>query len=160
MPIASLLDPNTTGAEAVSRLEREQARLLRSCRLLEAMADSLPGGFQPSKALGLLKFTEAALQQHIALQERVIFTALRGGSAGGQVERILRQLEYEHGYDSALIIEMTEMVSAAHPAKSPDIERFGYLLRHFFEGQRRHYAWETMILNPFVKAALNKASRL
>jgi iron-sulfur cluster repair protein YtfE (RIC family) len=123
------------------------------------MADSLPAGFQLSKALGLLKFTEAALQQHITLQERVIFTALRGGRAGGQVEHILRQLEYEHAYDSALIMEMAEMVSAAPSANSPDIERFGYLLRHFFEGHRRHYAWETMILNPFVKAALKLGSR-
>jgi hemerythrin-like domain-containing protein len=159
MPIASLLDPNTTGAQAVSRLEREQARLLRSCRLLEAMADSLPAGFQPSKALDLLKFTEAALQQHIALQERVIFTFLRRGSAGDQVECILRQLEYEHGYDSALIIEMAEMVTVVPSSNSPDIERFGYLLRHFFEGHRRHCAWETIILNPFVKAALKQASR-
>ena len=123
------------------------------------MADSLPAGLQPGKAFGLLKFTEAALQQHIALQERVIFTALREGSGGDHVERVLRQLEYEHAYDSALIIEMAEMVTVVPSAKSPEIERFGYLLRHFFEGHRRHYAWETEILRPFVKAALKQASR-
>ena len=123
------------------------------------MADSLPAGFRPSKALGLLKFTEATLQQHITLQEKVIFKDLRGKSAGDQVERILRQLEYEHAYDSALIIEIVEMLTAAPSAKSFDTGRFGYLLRHFFEGHRRHCAWETLILNPFVKAALKQASR-
>jgi iron-sulfur cluster repair protein YtfE (RIC family) len=144
-----LIETKTPRPEAILLLEREQTRLLRSCLLLEAMADSLPSGFKQEHALLLLKDTEAALQRHITLQEQVIFPQLRSASGeGAQIERILHQLEYEHSSDSALIIEIIESAMTLELfARTAQVERFGCLLRHFFEGHRRHCAWETQILS-------------
>jgi hemerythrin-like domain-containing protein len=156
MRLPKLIDTNTTAGEAVILLDREKARLLRLCRVLETMADGLPAAITKPQAIPVLKNTGTALRRHIALQELLIFPYIRDEQRGpNRVEGALRQLEYEHASDDALMIEIIEAVMMPGlPRSVPQIERFGCLLRHFFEGHRRHCAWETEVLGPLVRSLL------
>jgi hemerythrin-like domain-containing protein len=147
-----LLKTDTTLDETILLLEREQGWLLYLCNQLETFADSLPAGFDQARAICLLQRTEAALRRHISLQEGVIFPTLIKGERARKLGLILGQLEYEHSSDSALILETIETVMTQGFYARVQAERFGCLLRHFFEGHRRHLAWETQVLDPFVRA--------
>jgi hypothetical protein len=150
---AQLFGTGISPGEAVFLLERGQMPLLDLCITLEAIADRLPAAIADAQTLVALEKTETALRRHIALQEQRIFPYLRARQRGSNdIEGALRQLEYEHAHDNALIIEIIETAVTADllPAR-PQIERFACLLRQFFEGYRRHCVWEREILGPICR---------
>ncbi|MGA7328625.1 MAG: hemerythrin domain-containing protein [Rhodomicrobium sp.] len=146
-----LLDISPRRDEAVLLLERENARLLRLCAQMEAMADRLPAAFKAKRTLRLLQLTELSLKRHTAIQEQIIFPTIRE-RAGRQIDRLLKQCEYEHASDGGLLIEILERaINPGHSSDRTRVEAFGCLLRHFFEGKRRHLEWEKQALEPFMK---------
>ncbi len=132
-------------------LERENARLWRLCAQMEAMADRLPAAFKAKRTLRLLQLTELSLKRHIALQEQFIFPNIRK-TDGRRIDRLLEHCEYEHASDGGLLVEIMETaIDPGLPGDKARVEPFGCLLRHFFEGKRRHLAWEKQMLEPFMK---------
>ena len=150
MDAAVLININTNPAEALVLLDRENARLNQLCATLEAMADALPAAIGSVETIDILKSTASALDRHIELQEIILFPCLRrGANTSFHLEGALRQLEYEHCADKALIIEIIETAMRPPPAAARFVtEPFGYLLRLFFECYRRHSAWENEVLVP------------
>lgn len=132
--------------------------MLTLCSSLEAMADTLSPRFCFDTVIELLERLNAALSEHIELQEAFLFPKLRLETAESEIEPVLAQLEYEHAYGNGLLIEVTESV-VTRPRTTPscaDLERIGCLLRHVFEGNRRHLAWEAAALNPLVTKMRNR----
>lgn len=136
-------------AKAIRLLGEEKASMLSQCTLLEKMADSLPSAFLLPNVTQILGHTERSLKRHIELQEGILFPCLRALQPE-HVTELLAQCEYEHASDTGLIVEIIEAAMDGHLGGQNRAVVFGCLLRQFFEGQRRHLAWESESLRRFV----------
>ncbi|MEM7566747.1 MAG: hemerythrin domain-containing protein, partial [Pseudomonadota bacterium] len=69
---------------------------------------------------------------------------------------VLDRLSAEHEEDEALLPEVLETLQAladdTGPEREPDIA--GYVLRGYFESQRRHIAWEEDVVMPLARTRL------
>ncbi|MEJ2124888.1 MAG: hypothetical protein P8Y47_08780 [Alphaproteobacteria bacterium] len=145
--------------DPIAIIENEQMEFLKLCTALEMIADALPRNidlFQVNRATLFLRNSFADL---VAAQEAFLFAPLRRRTkAGDECKVLLSQIELEHIADKELAIEVAdalEEVSNKGYASNP--EMLGYLLRCFFEGQRRHAAWERLIVYPLCRLRLTAA---
>ena len=125
-------------------VELAHAQMLRLCALLEEVADSLPANIDRRKCMmiaceleplvrGIHRFEEETL---LPAYERVLEQRGRGR---GSVER----LRAEHVEDECFAGELTEALLVLGRDGSVDNpEALGFMLRGFFEAQRRHVAFE------------------
>jgi hemerythrin-like domain-containing protein len=133
--------------------ENEQEEFLKLCTALEEVADTLPGNIDHFQVYAVIPFLRNGFAELVALQEKVLFAVLRRRAAHAtDVEAVLTQLEREHASDQGLAIEVAEALGGLHRGRRPENpEMLGYLLRCFFEGQRRHAAWEKLALYPLCR---------
>lgn len=129
------------------------------CDLLEAIADGLPHRFDPQLALVSISMLETGLPSHMRLEEEALFPLLQKRAASDHsLQSALLCLAQEHDRDGATLLEITEglreAVSQGRPS-NPDM--LGYMLRGFFESQRRHIAWEDTIVLPAAREVLTAA---
>lgn len=119
---------------------REQLAL---CDALEAIADSLPGSVNRQQCIYAAKALGPAIRSQHLCEETVLFPwlAKQAGAAQSLQDTLLR-LKYEHFEDECFAEELTDALlklGAGHPV---NMEAIGYMLRGFFEGLRRHIAFE------------------
>jgi hemerythrin-like domain-containing protein len=141
--------------------ENEQEEFLKLCAALEEIADALPGNVDFCKAEAALVLLKDGFTSHITSQEDLLFPFLRQRAPeNDNIEDCLAQLEYEHAIDQGLSVEVSEALGdlvGQRRAENP--ERLGYLLRCFFEGYRRHCAWEKIIVFPVCRKMLTAEDR-
>ncbi len=151
------------GEAFLALLERDQMRLLRLCAALETIADGLPGARHLRKTAKVLAFLDKAFARHVFLHEKCLFPLVRSlvAEKKGQVEHVLRQLEFEHAADRGLVVEIASAFMGSREERAePEAQSLGYLLRAFFESYRRHCVWERTILYPVARKLLvNGAAR-
>src|SRR5205823_4162007 len=71
---------------------------------------------------------------------------------------IMRQLEAEHAADESFAHELAdELQLAVDTGTVRNAEMLGYMLRGFFERQRRHIEWERGALLPLARQTLAPA---
>ena len=129
-------------------------RQLALCAELEEIADSLPDAADRQRCLHLARALCPLVAEAHELEERVLFGRL------GELEHILpemaasiERLRWEHFEDQCFGEEIRD---ALHALGRGDAcisgEALGYMLRGFFEGMRRHIAFESEVLVPFLAA--------
>ncbi|MDQ6435256.1 hemerythrin domain-containing protein [Mesorhizobium sp. LHD-90] len=122
------------------------------CDELEALADRLPSGADRQHCLHLARAVYPLVVSTHEIEEALLFDPL--GSLAGRVPDVpatLERLRFEHQSDLCFAEEIHDALLAfgrGEPVMTADA--VGYLLRAFFEGVRRHVAFEKEILVPLL----------
>lgn len=122
------------------------------CDELEALADSLPFGADRQRCLHLARAVYPLVASSHEIEESLLFDPL-----GGLVERVpdvretLERLRFEHHADLCCAEELHDALLAyGRGDMRMTADAVGYMLRGFFQGVRRHVAFEKEILVPLL----------
>lgn len=136
----------------------DHALQLELCDLLECLADSLPD-LNPAIARSAAAILRQGFKPHLWLEEDMLFPLLRRRAPeGSPLRAIMQQLEAEHAADEGFGQELAdELQLSADTGLVRNAEMVGYMLRGFFEHQRRHIEWEDSVLLPLARQTLTQA---
>lgn len=121
------------------------------CSALERLADNLPGAVKPNDCLALARGIPAIIKRAHRFEEDVLFPYMCAhASTYPGLRSTLDRLHGEHwedeSYADELHLELAEFVDG----DARNSEKLGYMLRGFFEGLRRHVAFEREHLLPML----------
>lgn len=139
------------------KLKLEHTLQLRLCDSLEYIADGLPDSFDRRLAKSAATLLEQGLAHYVRFEDEQLFPLVRRRSEP-YIAGALSQLETEHVRDQAFALEISEELErlcASAVCQNP--EMLGYMLRGFFEGRRRHIAWENTVVIPVARQVLRPA---
>lgn len=138
-------------------IAREHAFQLELNKSLEFIADGLPDQVDRRLVKEVVAILSNGLEAHFQLEEHVLFPLLRrraGGDAG--LVAALDQLVAEHERDQDISAELVdELRVLAERGRPRNAEMLGYMLRGYFEGQRRHIEWENAVVLPAARRLLS-----
>jgi hemerythrin-like domain-containing protein len=139
----------------------QHRRLLAMCDELETVADSLPNNVDRHKCLALSRALGPLLAEAQELEEGEIFPALLTlKPLQAELGGTLKQLRFDHQLDLFYAEEVQEMLhSYGAGRRSVSPEAAGFMLRGFFEGLRRHIAFEEHLLVPLMQLVDNQGVR-
>ncbi len=137
----------------------DHAAQRRLCALLEQIADALPTMPSDDHVWRVEQQLSAYSLRHFPL-ETELFRRLSDGVSSPGVDRILKEIRYNHAIDALhaddLAIELRRLSGAPlaiHPGE------LAYMLRCFFDGCRRAIAFEELALLTLGGARLTPAAR-
>lgn len=120
-----------------------QADQLSLCRELEDIADSLPANVNKQKCIHAARALGPLIKTVHVYEERVLFPALAGGAVADELSATIDRLKFEHFADECFAEELSErLIHLGAGDPNINMEATGYMLRGFFEGLRRHIAFE------------------
>lgn len=144
-------------ANPIDRIVAEHKLQLQLCDTLEFIADGLPDSVDRRLVRQVIAILDHGLEPHFRAEETFLFPLLRErGTNDHSLIAALDQLEMEHLRDediSAELVEELRQLAEHGNARNPDM--LGYMLRGFFEGQRRHIAWENGVVLPAARRMLS-----
>jgi Hemerythrin HHE cation binding domain len=152
-------DPVIVGEEISQLLalfEAHQSAKLRLCDELEAIADSLPENAGPKECLAAARSMCGLLRSAHAFEEDQLWPILRDlNPDDDDLDRSLERLRGEHWEDESYGDELASVLADwAMSVGNRNAEATGYMLRGFFEGVRRHIAFELEHLVPVLRQVL------
>jgi hypothetical protein len=126
----------------------------RFCDQLEALADLLPDGVDRQDCLLLAQNAVPLVLRAHAFEEQVVFPFLNGDpDLPDTAKQSFERLKFEHigdeDYANDLCLSLREFVTHPDSAKT---ETLSWMLRGFFDGLRRHVAFEQAFLLPLIDA--------
>lgn len=122
------------------------------CDRLERMADNLPSNFDRQECLSISWQICPIVREAHRFEEETLFPLLmQQVEDQGTIKKSLERLKFEHWEDesSAEDISLSLRQMICEPAGA-NIDKIAYMLRGFFEGMRRHIAFEADHLLPMV----------
>ena len=150
---ATLKRNSSNPLDVISHEHRWQEKL---CDALERIADDLPDNVDQMLVAAVLPMLRVDLGVHIRDEEEGLFPLMRGrAQPGDNFEEIAEVLLLEHSADEGFadeIVDQLENLKDGRRPQNPDM--LGYMLRGFFETQRRHLAWEDAVVLPLARARL------
>ncbi len=150
----------STNIDLLVEMEKHCDRQLELCQCLEDIADSLPQNIDIQRCLRVAEVLYPAVKSAHDFEEQHVFPALdtlrqRDTALDASIER----LRYEHWEDESYSQELSEvLLEWGRGDKKHDPAATGYMLRGFFEGLRRHIAFESEHLGPLIKKLPRKNS--
>lgn len=129
-------------ADMIGWLADAQAEQLALCDELEEIADSLPGNVNRQKCIYAAKTLAPLVRGIHHYEETNLFPRVIRSTGRLADDETLSRLRYEHLQDEGYAEELTEALFALGSGKPVNMEAVGYMLRGFFEGMRRHIAFE------------------
>lgn len=131
-------------ARNVGWLRRAHQEQLALCRELEDIADSLPANINRQKCIYAAKALGPLIGGIHHFEESTLFPWLSTRvPADDDLSRTLDRLRFEHFEDECFAEELTDALLKLGAGEAVNMEAVGYMLRGFFEGMRRHIAFET-----------------
>jgi len=128
---------------------------LALCGALESIADSLPNRFERLTCLAVANTLLPLIRRAHQLEETNIFPAYDALSDTAARSGSTQRLRSEHVEDECFAAELTEILfKIGHEGAVGDAEVFGFMLRGFFEGMRRHVAFESEHIAPLIDNSL------
>ncbi len=130
----------------------QQIRLLELlCDNLETVADALAQEPDRQNCLHIARALPAAIRDAHRFEETHVFPLLK--DAAHEKEETLSRLWLEHIADESYADELAEALRDHIAGRGRlDAEALGYMLRGFFEGLRRHLAFEREHVVPILQA--------
>ena len=128
---------------SIAWLRRAHEQQLALCDQLEEIADSLPSNVNRQKCIYAAKALEPLIRVVHQYEETILFPWLET-----QIEKeehlreTLDRLKFEHCEDECFAEELTDALLKLGSGEPSNMEAVGYMLRGFFEGLRRHIAFE------------------
>ena len=128
--------------------------LLKMCERLEKLADSLPNDYDSQECLSIAwQIYPMIMSAHKFEEEQLFPYFLTSGGCESGIDKSIERLRFEHWEDerSAEDVSMFLRELVQDPGQT-NIDKISYVLRGFFEGLRRHIAFETEHLLPKLRA--------
>lgn len=122
------------------------------CNKLEEIADQLPELADTQMCLRIAKSIQPMICEAHELEEKTLFPLLltMDGASDG-LKSTIERLRYEHWEDESFADEVADaMIRFVTDKASSNVETLGYMLRGFFEGLRRHIAFEREHIVPLL----------
>jgi hypothetical protein len=148
--------PNLYGdADAVrAELGVKLDQLSTICQRLEAIADGLPENVDRADCMELSRTIYPTIINAHHFEEKVVFPLLRRTSPDPAIADTLERLRFEHWEDESFAAELQESLCGFVNGRERDrIETLAWMLRGFFEGLRRHIAFEREHMMPMLSQA-------
>ena len=122
------------------------------CDNLEKFADSLPSRFNVQDCLILAKSIIPIIKNSHEFEEAILFPALLTQyNQNNQLASTVERLQFEHWEDESFAGELREsLIGLANHSSAASINSLSYMLRGFFEGLRRHIAFEREHIIPII----------
>ncbi len=127
----------------LQRVSNGHAGLLCICNHLEHIADTLPHRPDYDKCDSVAASLVPVLYNACRYEEDFLFPWLISTyDNNSRLKESLTRLYFEHVEDEAYAGEVVEMLNLISAQKQFEAETAGYMFRGFFEGMRRHIAFE------------------
>ncbi|QKV17492.1 hemerythrin domain-containing protein [Oricola thermophila] len=125
---------------------------LALCQKLEEIADELPEISDTQMCLSLARKIQPMVRAAHEHEERTVFPILMASDGiDSNLKASLERLRYEHWEDESYADEVSDALSRFVTDKaSVNVETLAYMLRGFFEGLRRHIAFEREHIVPLL----------
>jgi hypothetical protein len=122
------------------------------CCQLEHIADGLPDNVDKQECLYVARSIIPVVKHSHEFEENVLFPLLREKAGNSKnLEKTLDRLQGEHWEDESYASEIHNgLVSFVSDLADSNVESLGYMLRGFFEGMRRHLAFEREHVLPML----------
>jgi len=131
----------------MSWIRQAHGEQLALCVELEEIADSLPASINKQKCIYAAKALCPLIRSIHHYEESVLFPHIaRQHAHSGPMLATLSRLKFEHLEDEGYAEELTEALLRLGSGEPVNDEAVGYMLRGFFEGVRRHIAFEKAYL--------------
>ncbi|WP_245408845.1 hemerythrin domain-containing protein [Rhizobium wuzhouense] len=132
-----------SGQRTLDWLYRAHEEQLALCQELEDIADSLPASVNRQKCIYAAKALGPLIKGIHHYEETVLFPHLQARpEANDHLSTTLERLKFEHCEDECFAEELTDALLRLGSGAAVNMEAVGYMLRGFFEGLRRHIAFE------------------
>jgi hemerythrin-like domain-containing protein len=124
------------------------------CIGLEQVADSLPDRFDPQHCLHLTRVIRSMVKDAHVFEEEILFPTLADQRPDDpSLRAMFERLHWEHVEDESYGEEIIEALNELVTGKLRNIDSLSYMLRGFFEGLRRHIAFERDHILPLLSEA-------
>lgn len=146
--------PVLPGDSPVATMRRVHADKLRLCDALEAIADALPDAIDRVHCLSVASELVPMLRAAHRFEECYIFPLYAKARGDDAEAPSLARLKAEHVEDECFADEITEtLLAIGRGGPIGNAEATGFMLRGFFEMQRRHIAFEREHILPLAERA-------
>ncbi|WP_275786609.1 hemerythrin domain-containing protein [Pararhizobium gei] len=125
------------------------------CRELEDIADGLPAAVDALRCLSVAAKLLPVLRRAHDYEEKLIFPVYEKLASPGR-NLSTDRLRAEHMSDECFAADLTGiLLKIGHGGPVDQAETFGFMLRGFFDGLRRHVAFEDEHIVPAIRNTLN-----
>jgi len=147
----SFSDPST---ERIARRLCDHMNLnYNLCCQLEHIADGLPDQVDKQECLYVARSIIPVVKLAHEFEESVLFPILRENFEGKpELEQTLERLQGEHWEDESYASEIHNgLIDYVSGLAESNVDSLAYMLRGFFEGMRRHLAFEREHVLPLLR---------
>ena len=142
---------NISQTEIRTKLDRNFKSQLSLCALLEDIADSLPNNVSRNNCLLAAQNIQPIVEASHTFEEQYLFPLLlEEKQKHPGLEPVLARLHAEHCEDESYSNEIVDALEELAADQLANIDKISYMLRGFFEGMRRHIAFEQEHLLPLL----------
>lgn len=126
---------------------------LNLCSALEKIADELPHMPNRQTCLHTARSIYPIIKSAHQFEEEQLFPELRKAVQDGDasLEPVLQRLHGEHWEDESFGEELSEAIKEFVADREQNTDKLSYMLRGFFEGLRRHIAFEMEAFPPLLQ---------
>ena len=126
---------------------------LHLCSQLEEIADELPESIDPQKLLVVARSILPTVKRAHEFEETRVFPQIQAEAIGCRaISTSLERLKFEHWEDESFAEELCDgLIKFVTMGTDPSPDTLGYMLRGFFEGLRRHIAFEMDHILPLLR---------
>lgn len=144
---------DNAGDEVEVTLVRHHQALLGLCNQLEELADQLPDVTDHQSCLNLSRSILPLIKRAHEFEEHTVFPGLADAAKREPgLGKSIQRLHFEHWEDESYAEELCDALHEfAIGSQEANPESLSYMLRGFFEGLRRHIAFETEHLLPILR---------
>lgn len=143
---------NTNRTDPAEGFKTARVALLALCDLLEQIADSIPGNIDRTICSALTRELTPFICRIHRFEEQTLYPLTRTPTSDLKlVDATIERLKHEHLEDRCFAEELTEALRELSQNTVPqNPDALGYMLRGFFEAMRRHVAFESEHLRPYI----------
>ena len=148
----STLGDSSDENELCSQMRLNLDRLEKLCRSLETVADGLPTNVDISSCHKLARELYPSVKSIHEFEESQLFPyLLKNKVVAANLPGVLERLRFEHWEDQAYGEEVQQALERfAQAPETSNVESLSWMLRGFFEGMRRHVAFERSYVLPLI----------
>lgn len=147
---------NIVGADCFlqtsEELEHHMQAQLALCDELEGIADSLPNEISTYHCLLAAQRIYPIIKSAHIFEETKLFPVIEDSDMLN-VSATMDRLHGEHWADEEYSHELSESLKDFVAGRDNNSEKLGYMLRGFFEGLRRHIAFEREFVAPILNSS-------
>lgn len=139
--------------ELITLINRHHLNLSSLCEALENIANNLPRSVNKQACLTLSRSIFPIIYEAHAFEEAKLFPyLLKSNEQNMALIKSLSRLKFEHYEDETFAQEISEALHEFVTGENTIFaEKLAYMLRGFFEGVRRHLAFEKEHLLPLLE---------